>query len=215
MSNLFKYYKNRKKKKSHFREWRRRNLHNETYPINIFDIDKVIVGKLTYGGLEVLSWDAENEKLYIGKYCSIAQNVKFFLGGNHNYKNLSTFPFKLKYGGIIAPGESKGPISIADDVWIGYGVTILSGVSIGQGAIIGAMSVVAKDVSPYAIVAGNPAKVIRNRFDADIIERLLSIDIYNLLDDKFIKTHLNDFYKELSLENIEDLLNKIKANTIS
>lgn len=190
---MFNYFRAKAKRRIFKKEWRNINSHNNTFPINIFDINIVKVGTKTYGPIEVLSWGAEHEKLIIGNFCSIAKDVKFILGGNHNYKTISTFPFKYKYQGISSPGLSKGPIIVKDDVWIGYGSTILSGIKIGQGAIIGAMSVVSKDVPPYAIVVGNPAKIVNYRFDEDTINKILSLDIYRKIDDKFIKANLSLF----------------------
>jgi serine acetyltransferase len=101
---------------------------------------------------------------------------------------------------MILTGEleavSKGDIVVGDDVWIGYGATILSGVHIGQGAVVAAGALVAKDVPPYAIVGGVPAKVIKYRFEPALIERLLEID-YSQLDDATIREHADDLYNGL------------------
>lgn len=164
------------------RKWRNRNSHNMTYAMNIFPIDCVQVGKMTYGPLEVHTWGASNEKLEIGHYCSIAEGVKFILGGNHYYHTFSTYPFKVMVMKEEKEAWSKGPIVIGNDVWIGMDSMILSGVTIGQGAVIAAGSVVTKDVPPYAIVGGNPAKVIKYRFEPQIIDRLLKIEFSNIND---------------------------------
>jgi acetyltransferase-like isoleucine patch superfamily enzyme len=112
----------------------------------------------------------EPHPVTIGGYCSIAANVEFIIGGNHHTERVSTFPF---------PGAghpmSKGPITVGSDVWIGKNVLILSGVTVGSGAAIGANSVVTRDVRPYAIVAGNPARELRRRFADDDVARLLEI----------------------------------------
>jgi serine acetyltransferase len=96
---------------------------------------------------------------------------------------------------------SKGNIVIDDDVWIGYGVTILSGVHIGQGAVVAAGAVVTKDVPPYAIVGGVPAKIIKYRFSPEIIEELMKID-YSKLEEDDIKNHIDDLYSEI--KTVED-----------
>lgn len=181
-------YKNRCK-------WREKNQHNDTLPQNIFNIDNVFVGRETYGNLIVDNYNNKH-KLYIGNYCSIATNVMFILDADHYTKHISTFPFKVKILGERFEGVSKGDIIIDDDIWIGYGATILSGVHIGQGAVVAAGAVVTNDVPPYAIVGGVPAKVIKYRFEKDIIEELLKVD-YSKLTKKMIEEHINDFYEEL------------------
>ena len=157
-------------------EWRLRNPHNETFMGRMFDISKVTVGRYTYGILNCYTWGKENEHLSIGHYCSIADDVVFLLGGNHNYYGITTFPCKVKFMGHAEEAETKGPIIIGDDVWIGYRATILSGVTIGQGAIIGAGSVVSRNVPPYAIAVGSPLKIIDWRFPPDIINELLKLN---------------------------------------
>ena len=124
-----------------------------------------------------------NDKLIVGKFCSIACGVKFiFNGGNHTMKSFSSYPFPVFFEewdfhveDISSIFDNKGDIVIGNDVWIGYEAVIMSGVTIGDGAIIGTRSVVTKDVPPYTIVGGMPAKIIRKRFDEDTIEKLLSI----------------------------------------
>ncbi|HWB59826.1 MAG TPA: CatB-related O-acetyltransferase [Chthoniobacteraceae bacterium] len=133
--------------------------------------DKYEVGKGTYGAPEVRHW-GEPATLKVGAYCSIAVDVKIFLGGNHRIDWITTYPFTVfreSAKGIKGHPATKGDVIIGNDVWIGAGAIILSGVSIGNGAVIGAYSVVTKDVPPYGIAAGNPAKFIRYRFsEADI-----------------------------------------------
>jgi len=142
------------------------------------------IGKFTYGNPIVLDW-GEGSTLQIGKFCSIAESVKIFLGGNHRTDWISTYPFnKIEdfqniAGHITGHPVSKGDVIIGNDVWIGYGALILSGVKIGNGAIIGAYSLVTKDVKPYEIVAGNPAKHIRFRFEKDTIDMLNSSEWWN------------------------------------
>ena len=120
------------------------------------------------------------EKLIIGKFCSIACSTKFLFNcANHTLKSLSTYTFPLFYeewglekSNITTAWDNKGDIVIGNDVWIGYEAVIMAGVHIGDGAIIAAHAVVTKDVPPYTIVGGVPAKVIRKRFDADTIKQL-------------------------------------------
>ncbi len=121
------------------------------------------------------------EKLIIGKFCSIACGTKFLFNcANHTLKSLSTYTFPLFYeewelekSNITIAWDNKGDIVIGNDVWIGYEAVIMAGVHIGDGAIIAARAVVTKDVPPYTIVGGTPAKEIRKRFDAEVIEQLL------------------------------------------
>ena len=121
------------------------------------------------------------EELIIGKFCSIACGTKFLFNcANHTLKSLSTYTFPLFYeewelekSNITTAWDNKGNIVIGNDVWIGYEAVIMAGVHIGDGAIIAARAVVTKDVPPYTIVGGTPAKEIRKRFDAEVIEQLL------------------------------------------
>ncbi|QGS51485.1 CatB-related O-acetyltransferase [Spiroplasma tabanidicola] len=120
-----------------------------------------------------------NNKLIIGKFCAIADEVKFIMSGaNHRINSLSTFPFEMfdefndEHDLICANPVFKGDTVVGNDVWIGYGATILPGIKIGNGAIIGAKTVVSKDVDPYTVVAGNPCKVIKTRFDNETIKKL-------------------------------------------
>lgn len=178
------------------KKWRKANAHNGTYACNIFDNNTVRVGNGTYGGILVFN-DVPTRNLIIGNYCSIAANVAFLLGHDHRVDCLSTFPYKAE---VLheqkSEAISKGNIIVADDVWIGYGATIMSGVHIGQGAVIAAGAVVTKDVPPYAIFGGVPAKLIKYRFSSDMIEELLKID-YSKLSEKMVKEHIDELYTEL------------------
>lgn len=175
--------------------WRKKNKNNFTSANNIFPHELVSVGKGTYGGLYVLAFD-NFHKCKIGNYCSIAPEVAFILSADHNIDTLSTYPFKVKMFGEKLEGVSKGDIIIDDDVWIGFRSTILSDVHIGQGAVIAAGSVVTKDVPPYAIVAGVPARVIKYRFSKEIINKLLKID-FSKIDEYYIKNNIDDFYTKI------------------
>ncbi len=125
-------------------------------------------------------YPVNGDRLKIGKFCSIACGAKFlFTSGNHSLRSLSTYTFPIffeEWGldakDICSAWDNKGDIVIGNDVWIGYEALILSGVTVGDGAIIGSRAVVTKDVPPYTIVGGVPAKPIRRRFDGAVIERL-------------------------------------------
>ena len=177
------------------RAWKQKNDHNFTTTVGKLPLDKVTIGRNTYGFIDALFSNPEN-KLIIGNYCSIAQGVKFLPSTDHALDRISTYPFKA----LCLTGElealSKGDIVVDDDVWIGYGTTVLSGVHIGQGAAVAAGSVVTKDVPPYAIVGGVPAKVIKYRFEPEMIQALLQID-YSKLDGEMIRQHADDLYEKL------------------
>ena len=190
-------------------KYHKKNLHNRTYVKNIFPIDKVEVGNQTYGALHVFSFGNPKEKLKIGHFCSIANEVSFLLGGGHKTTTLSQFPFEKLIFDAKYEATTKGPIVVQDDVWIGYGSIILSGVTIGQGAIIGAGSVVSKNVPPYAIYAGN--RIIKYRFEPAIIEKLLTIDFSKLptrresLDKvRFVLS------TDITMQNVDEIVRKLK-----
>jgi len=133
----------------------------------------------TIANVEILTWNT-TDTIKIGKFCSIASGAKILGGGNHKIYRVTSYPLKhvLLYDMKRRTddcSEAKGPIIIGNDVWIGAYSIILSGVKIGDGAVVGAGAVVSKDVPPYAIVAGNPAKIIRYRFSESQIEELLLI----------------------------------------
>ena len=128
-----------------------------------------------------------HDRLIIGKFCSIACGVKFIFNcANHTLKSLSTYTFPLFFeewdlpkSEVATAWDNKGDIVIGNDVWIGYDAVIMAGVTIGDGAIIGTRAVVTKDVEPYSIVGGVPAKEIRKRFSPDIITRLQRLQWWN------------------------------------
>jgi len=183
------------------RLYRKHNTHNETHIANFCDISRIHVGKKTYGTLHIVDFTPEDVKLIIGSYCSIAEGVQFLLGGEHEVHTISTYPFKVKVFGYTSEAGTKGSIIVKDDVWIGSNAIICSGVTIGQGAIIAAGAVVTKDVEPYAIVGGNPAKVIKYRFDEEIRKKLLGIDIVKLFDG-FKEEDIKDIYSDFNNSNI-------------
>lgn len=190
-------------------EWNKRNEHNETYPGEIYPADRVKVGNMTYGELNVFGFDRPDTTLTIGSYCSLAGNIQFWVGGEHPTKYLSTFPFAHKYGWTerLHPElASKGSIVVKDDVWIGEGAIILSGVTIGQGAIVGAGSVVTKDIPPYCVWVGN--KIIKKRFPENIIALLEKIDLNNISMEQYRK--LAD--TEITEKNAEDFLQRLRSS---
>jgi acetyltransferase-like isoleucine patch superfamily enzyme len=146
-------------------------------------------GPHTYGTPQILKWKNAGN-LIIGDYCSIANEVVIFLDGEHRKDWITTYPFPAfsdkwpEAAGIENCEISKGDVVIGNDVWICHGATILSGVKIGDGAIIGARAVVTRDVSPYSIVAGNPAREIKKRFSDEDIEKLLQIKWWEWSEEK-------------------------------
>ena len=183
------------------RKWRRRNMHNQTAAGNMFDASNVLVGRYTYGVLNILMFN-KKAQLTIGDFCSIGPEVTFILSADHYTDHFSTFPFKAKVLGQGDEGVSKGSISIGNDVWIGQRAMILSGVNIGQGAVIAAGAVVTKDIPPYAIVGGVPAQIIRSRFHEPIRQTLEKVD-FDAIDESFIRQNIETLY--MSLEKDADL----------
>ncbi len=163
------------------------------------------IGEHTYGRPRVHAWGEEKATLKIGRFCSIARHVSILLGGNHPTRRVSTYPFaSLKERWPQAAGPvsfSKGDVVIGNDVWIGEGAVILSGVNIGDGAVIGAHAVVTKSVEPYAIVGGNPAQFIRKRFDEQTITRLLAIKWWDWPVEK-----ISRFVDLISSERMDEFL---------
>ena len=153
------------------------------------------------------------EKLIIGKFCSIACGTKFLFNcANHTLKSLSTYTFPLFYeewelekSNITTAWDNKGNIVIGNDVWIGYEAVIMAGVHIGDGAIVGTRAVVTKDVPPYTIVGGIPAKEIRKRFSPDIIEQMQTLKWWDWSVDKireFLPYLMNgDLEKIVAMKN--------------
>lgn len=139
----------------------------------------ISIGRFTYGVPKIKFCTGERESIAIGSFCSIASGVTIYGGGEHRPDWMSTYPFnvflKEDFREITGHPATKGKVTIGNDVWIGSGATILSGVTIGNGAVIGTNALVAKDVPPYAIYAGNPAKLIRYRFDDQTIARLMEM----------------------------------------
>ena len=192
------------------RSWRAQNPHNETHINRPFNFSSVSVGRMSYGPLNIYTWDNEHEHLSIGHFVSIADNVTFLLGGNHRYDTLSTYPFMAKYFSTLGEAGTKGPIVVGDDVWIGIGATILSGVKIGQGAIIAAGSVVTKDVPAYSIVGGNPSKIISYRFSEEVRLKLEGFD-YGRLNGNVVRKSLDVLTCSIGPDNIDFILSTLNS----
>lgn len=192
------------------RNWRKQNSHNFTTMMHEFDPNRVHVGNKTYGALTVYTFN-ETNNLYIGNYCSIGPYVQFILSADHFTRNLSTYPFKAKYGIQKKEGMSKGDIVIEDDVWIGTNAIILSGVHIGQGAIVAAGAVVNKDVEPYAIVGGVPAKMISYRFPVEIREKIVNFD-FSKLNRELVLKNIDALYSPVTEDNVDSLLKMLDVD---
>ena len=184
-----------------------------TIPMNVFDLNKIEIGDFSYGPLNVMMWVNPNQKLIISNCVSIAQDVTFILGGNHRYDTVSTYPFDAELADFVLTADdeklielSNGPIVVKDDVWFGAKATVMSGVTINQGSIVAACSVVTKDVPAYSIVGGNPAKVIKYRFDKEIIEKLLEKTDYSKMTVEKMKKYRYLLTSPLTSRNIDEVL---------
>jgi acetyltransferase-like isoleucine patch superfamily enzyme len=170
-------------------------MHDESAPVtDYYDIgDRLSMGRHSYGK-PLVRWypgDSTSLRVRIGNFVAIADDVVMMIGGEHRADWVSTFPFRVIFemAGAYEDGHpaSKGDIVIGNDAWIGRGARILSGVNVGDGAVIGAYSVVTKDVRPYAIVAGNPAREVRRRFSDEQIEALLRIRWWEWSDAEILR----------------------------
>jgi acetyltransferase-like isoleucine patch superfamily enzyme len=177
-------------------------------------LTKYSIGDWTYGCPIVRDWN-QKTTLVIGKYCSIADGVTIFLGGNHRTDYLTTFPFAelLNASNTVLTGMSKGDVRIGHDVWIGAEAMILSGVSIGCGAVIGARSVVTSSIEPYSFAAGNPARHIRFRVPENLIPQMLSIAWWNWPHNEVIKaaplllsTSFQEFIDRYASQNLSNAI---------
>lgn len=177
------------------------------YLKNVVENPNITVGEYTiyndfvndpteFGRNNVLyHYPINHDKLIIGKFCSIACGAKFlFNSANHTLSSLSTYPFPLFFEAwdlekrdVTDAWDNKGDIVVGNDVWIGYEAVILAGVTIGDGAIVGTRAVVTKDVPPYTIVGGIPAKPIRKRFSNETIHALLKMQWWNWPEEKIRK----------------------------
>ena len=167
------------------------------------ETELIHVGNHSYGFLDVHCSNWENQ-LFIGHFVSVGHKSVFLLSSDHDIQRISTFPYKVEVCGEAYEGESKGDIVVGDDVWIGFGAAILSGVHIGQGAVIGAGAVVTKDVPPYCVVGGNPAKTIRYRFEEPVMEYLKTLD-YGKLTDELVREHKEDLYLKIDGMSLEEV----------
>ena len=167
-------------------------------------------GDFTYGSCKVINF-GESNVLKVGKFCSIAPNVVVYTGGNHRTDWVTTYPFGHVHKNIFNTFDGKGhpksngDVIIGNDVWIGSNTTIMSGITVGDGAVIANNSHVVKNVEPYSIVGGNPAKLIRYRFSAEQIQKLLELKWWNWSVEKInVNTHLlcsNNFGELLESSN--------------
>ena len=199
------------------------------------------LGRGTYGGGD-LSVEFGNGYMNVlgGRFCSLAKGINFLINGNHPMRSVSTSPLdvvsvvKNIFGEVRSnlrqlPGVRKNPhqVIIGNDVWIGRYVTILGGVKIGNGAVIGANAVVAKDIPPYAIAVGNPARVIKYRFDEETIKKMLAVKWWNwslekiadnfpLMNDveKFLETHYSPELEEFPEDEFTQKLNNFTGGGI-
>ncbi len=182
--------------RKHYRRWKEKNSHNFCEIQSYFNIDNVTVGRNSYGMINAHIYNNPQERLSIGSFCSIAEGVHFIFS-EHDYHRMCMFPFCNYIMKEKEKNPTKGPIIIKDDVWIGQGCMILSGVTIHQGAVIGAGSVVAQDIPPYAVYARG--EIIKYRFEPEIIEKLLRID-YGKLTHELIEDNLDLLYSTESSE---------------
>ena len=186
---------------------------------NIVKNPNIIVGDFTYyDDLEnphnfeknvLYHFDFIGDKLIIGKFCAIASDVKFIMNGaNHPLNHFTTYPFAI-FGHawentMSVEGTSKGNTVVGNDVWLGYNALIMPGINIGDGAIIATNAVVTKDVEPYTIVGGNPAKLIRKRFSDEVINILLELKGWDWTIEKI--TNNIPILCSNNLENLKTLI---------
>ncbi|MET3409944.1 MULTISPECIES: CatB-related O-acetyltransferase [Methylobacterium] len=196
---------------------RGRNPHNETR-IHLAKLARThgfSIGAYSYGRPKV-RFPESGRRLTIGRYCSIADKVEILLGGDHRLDWASTYPFAAMRGlfpDAAAPEDfhaSRGDVVIGHDVWLGSGCMILSGVTVGHGAVVAARAVVTRDVPAYAVVAGNPAKVVRHRFDAATVEALVAAAWWDLPHDAVTR-----LVPLLQSGRIADLLAALRAGADS
>lgn len=178
--------------------------------------DKIRAGAYTYGlhNINVHTWN-EGTFVNIGRYCSIGGDIQIMIGGNHRIDWMTTYPFghihedKFGRGHIQGHPQTNGDVNIGNDVWIGNFAMILSGVTIGDGAVIAANAHVVKDVAPYEIVGGNPARHIKYRFEPEVIELLLKLRWWDL-HESIVAEIAPILCSEPTKEKLEELINKYR-----
>ena len=206
IKNLFKVFKKKKIYKNYFLK---DNLKKE------IDANLASVGKWSYGNPGIYRWDWKS-KVIIGNFCSLGPDINFYVGGDHRADWISTSPLPAsqfnetfkKTKSIKNFAKSKGDIFIGHDVWIGGRSTILSGVTIGTGAIIAAGSLVVNDVEPYTISGGNPNRVIKKRFEDSVIKKILDTEWWFLKDAEI--DDLSKFLLSSDTENFFSYINSMK-----
>ena len=201
-------------RRAYFRQlWRRLNRHNLTtfalVPQDATHFRQVKVGTGTYGPIYAPWSGNPDERLEIGDYCSIGGGVKFMLGSEHETSHISTYPWKVRTKAATWEAVTRGPIVVQDDVWIGEDALILSGVTVGKGAVVGARSVVTKNVPPYAVVSGVPARTTRFRFEPEIVEKLLAMSVADLR--RLAPRRLDLLYSKLDRAVLEEILRELKS----
>jgi acetyltransferase-like isoleucine patch superfamily enzyme len=193
--------------------------YSEQYKTRRYVLSSVEIGDFSFCWARFLIYDAATgNKVRIGKFCSIADSATFLLNAHHIYRNASTYSrfFLLPSANLTTLDvvNPKGDIVVNNDVWIGYNATVLEGVTIGNGAVIAAGAVVTKDVPPYAIVGGNPAKVIKYRFDERAITQLLEMQWWD-----WELRHIAECLRLLLSECIDELykyyLKNVEAELLS
>jgi len=160
-------------------------------------------GQYSYGTPKILDW-GEGKTLSVGKFCSLGPETVIYLGGNHRTDWVTTFPFTTLdpvAAGVRGHPHSRGDVVIGHDVWMGRASSILSGVKVGHGACISAHAVVTKDVPAYAIVAGNPARIVKYRFNERQIDKLLEICWWD-----FPIEEIRALYPQLLSNSIDDFI---------
>lgn len=183
---------------------------SDIVPINRVSLDNIKFGDYSYGPPYIKRYGFKNEGLEIGSFVSIAEGVVFLLGGEHKTDSLTSYPLDAR--GFREIFDKKDtPITkktvVKDDVWLGYGVTVLSGVTIGQGVVVGARALVTKDLEPYGIYGGVPAKLIRYRFSDKLREKLLKLDLKKINFFK-MKDEIELYDERLTEEKLEKIINK-------
>lgn len=204
MKLLRKIFPNFKKKSTLSKFEKQTRRFKRTYP-------QYTIGRGSYGVPEVHDWN-EGSSLKIGAFCSISAYVQIFLGGEHRLDWVTTSPLSYMFetADIQNYGQSKGDVIIGNDVWICANAVILPGVTIGDGAVIANGAIVTRDVEPYSVVAGNPAKNIKFRFSPEVIAQLLDVCWWNW-PEALIKKHITSLQSN-DIHNFIHTATKIKEN---